>query len=153
MEYYELLEEADEIGVLVKEKPLQAHDGLISGNRIAIRKDVPTQAQKATVLAEELGHYHTTAGNILDLSIVSNRKQERCARIWAYDRLVGLAGIIKGFEARCQNRFELAELLGVTEEFLQEAIDFYTEKYGRCIQIDGYVVVFAPCLGVIKLYK
>lgn len=150
MGYYDLLKEADNAGLLVKEKPLQAHDGLISGRRIAIRKDIPTQIQKATVLAEELGHYHTTTGNILDQTDVSNRKQERHARIWAYDKLIGLSGIIRGFESGCQSRYELAECLGVTEEFLQEAIDCYTAKYGICVQVDGYVIMFTPGLGVMK---
>ncbi len=152
MGYYDLLKEADNAGLLVKEKPLQAHDGLISGCRIAIRKDIPTQVQKATVLAEELGHYHTTTGNILDQTDISNRKQERHARIWAYDKLIGLSGIISGFEAGCQNRYELAEHLGVTEEFLQEAIDCYTAKYGVCVQIENYVIMFTPGLGVMKRF-
>ena len=150
MGYYDLLKEADETGIQVKEKPLLAHDGLINGHRIAIRKDIPTLVQKTTVLAEELGHYHTSTGNILDQTNISNRKQEHHARLWAYDKLIGLSGIIKGFEAGCQSRYELAEHLNITEEFLQEAIDCYTAKYGACVQIDGYVIMFTPGLGVMK---
>ena len=150
MGYYDLLKEADNAGLLVKEKPLQAHDGLISGRRIAIRKDIPTQVQKTTVLAEELGHYYTTTGNILDQTDISSRKQERQARIWAYDKLIGLSGIIRGFEAGCQTRYEPAEYLGVTEEFLQEAIDCYEAKYGPYVKIDGYMIMFTPGLGVMK---
>lgn len=152
MLYDDLLIEADDIGLIVKEKPLRAHDGLINGHRIAIRKNIPTLRKKACVLAEELGHYHTTVGNILDQSVASNRKQERRARLWAYDKMIGLSGIIKGYEAGCQSRYELAECLGVTEEFLQEAIDCYKEKYGVCVQIDDYVIMFTPVLGVMKRF-
>ena len=54
----------------VKEKPLSESDGLIKGNRIAIRKDIPTQTEKACVLAEELGHYYTSSGDIMDQNII-----------------------------------------------------------------------------------
>lgn len=66
MTYEQLLDSADQEGLAVKEQPLSAHDGLIRGKRIAIRKDIPTQVKKACVLAEELGHHYTSTGNILD---------------------------------------------------------------------------------------
>ena len=59
--YEQLLDSADQEGLAVKEQPLSTHDGLIRGTRIAIRKDIPTQAKKACVLAEELGHHYTSA--------------------------------------------------------------------------------------------
>ena len=43
-------------------------------------------------MAEELGHYYTGVGDILDQSSVSNRKQELCGRVYAYNKLIGLAG-------------------------------------------------------------
>ena len=73
MNYETLLKEADSLGLIVKEKPLQYNNGRIKGNRIAIRKDM-TETEKACVLAEELGHYYTAVGNILDQSSVENRK-------------------------------------------------------------------------------
>ena len=82
MDYEALLVEADKDGLIVKEKPLQYNNGRVKGNRIAIRKDIETSAEKACVLAEELGHHHTTVGNILDMSDAGNRKQERQARLW-----------------------------------------------------------------------
>lgn len=60
MTYEQLLTTADQAGLTVKERPLQKHDGLIRGNRIAIRKSIDTQAEKSCVLAEELGHHYTT---------------------------------------------------------------------------------------------
>ena len=128
-----------------------AYDGRISRNRVAIRKDIPTKTEKACVLAEELGHYYTTAGNILAQESVSDKKQERIARLWAYNKLIGLRGIIAGFESGCRNRYELAEFLGVTEEFLQDAVEAYRQKYGICTTIDNYVIYFEPALGVLEL--
>lgn len=150
MSYDELLIEADGAGLVVKEKPLKFYDGRIKGKNIAIRRDIPTPKKKACILAEEIGHYYTNTMDILDPDKVVNRKLERTGRLWAYDKLIGLSGIIQGFRAMCQNRYELAECLGVTEEFLQEALDCYKEKYGTMTEIDGYVIMFEPSLAVIE---
>lgn len=153
MNYEELLIEADNSGLTVKELPLRSNDGRIKGKRIAIRQDIPTLAQKADVLAEELGHYHTTAGDILNQNDISNRKQELKARLWAYDRLIGLPGIIKGHHHRCQNRYELAEYLDVTEEFLQEALDYYSSKYGPYAIYGNYLIRFQPRIAVVERFQ
>ena len=150
MNYETLLEEADSQFLVVKEKPLRAHNGRIKGNRIAIKKDIPT-IQKACVLAEELGHHYTTVGNILDQSKTENRKQERRARLWAYKRAFDLVDLVSAYKHGCRNRYEIAEYLEVTESFLQEALDTYKEKYGPYTKVDRYVVYFEP-LGVLELY-
>ena len=150
MNYETLLEEADSQFLVVKEKPLRAHNGRIKGNRIAIKKDIPT-TQKACVLAEELGHHYTTVGNILDQSKTENRKQERRARLWAYKRAFDLVDLVSAYKHGCRNRYEIAEYLEVTESFLQEALDTYKEKYGPYIKVDRYVVYFEP-LGVLEIY-
>ena len=150
MNYEQLLTAADQEGLLVKEQPLTGHDGLIRGSRIAIRKDIETQAEKSCVLAEEIGHYRTSSGNILDQSKVENRKQEYRARLYGYNLKIGLAGLIRAYEAGCGNLYEMAEYLDATEEYLKEAIDCYKSKYGLCTSIDNYIIYFEP-LAVIKL--
>nr|DAP73366.1 MAG TPA: IrrE protein [Caudoviricetes sp.] len=122
----------------------------INGN-IAINTSVDTTAEKSCVLAEELGHHYTSVGNILDMTSAANRKQERQARLWAYNKQIGLIGLVRAFEHGCQNRFEIAEYLEVTEEFLEECIECYRNKYGICKQVDNYVVYFIPQLSVMKL--
>lgn len=126
--------------------------GLCVGDNIAIRQDIPTQTEKSCVLAEELGHYHTTYGDILDLDDVRNRKQEFRARMWGYNFQIGLMGIVKAYEAGCRNRFEMAEYLDVTEDYLDDAITAYRGKYGRCTAIDNYIIYFDPSLMVMKMY-
>jgi hypothetical protein len=145
--YDELMEEAQREGLIVKEKPLIARDGLISGRRVAIRENIPS-VQKACALAEEIGHYKRNAGDITNQAITSNRKQERSGRLWAYEHLVGLSGIISGYQARCQNRYELANYLGITEEYLQEAIDCYHTKYGTFVEVGKYIILFEPSLEI-----
>lgn len=145
MNYDALLTEAEARQLKVKEKPLKQHDGLIVGNKVAIREDIPTLTEKSCVLAEELGHHYTTTGNILDQSKVENRKQERRARLWAYNKMITLDKLADARKHGCKNRFEIAEYLGVTEAFLQEAIDTYSGIYGaEYHQYGDYLISFDP---------
>lgn len=152
MGYEELLKEADAIGTTVKELPLLSSDGRINGRRIAIRQNIPTLVKKADVLAEELGHYHTSVGDILNQDTVAARKQERTARLWAYNKRIGLMGIIDAYKHHCQNRFEVAEFLEVSEDTLAEALECYRQIYGTSVKIDNYIIRFEPYLGVIELF-
>ena len=151
LNYEQLLTVADRDGLLVKEQPLQVHDGLISGKRIAIRKDILTQTEKSCVLAEEIGHYRTSTGDILDQRKTENRKQELHARIWAYNELVGLKGIIRCYEHRCHSFSEMAEYLDVTDKFLSEALKYYRKKYGIYVVHGKYIIYFEPSLSVMKI--
>lgn len=150
MNYDALLDEAHQEGLIVKEKPLKYNNGRIKGKRIAIRQDIETNTEKTCVLAEELGHHHTSVGNILDMNDVRNRKQEHQARLWGYNKLIGLSGIIRTFRAGCQNQHEIAEFLDVTEEYLQECIDCYRDKYGVYTIVDNYIIYFIPNLAVME---
>lgn len=150
MDYTELLIEADSYSLITKDKPLRANDGRIKGNRIAIRNDIP-YIQKKCVLAEELGHYHTTVGDILDLNNTENMKQELRARIWAYNKLVGLTGIVNSYKHGCYSLHDTAEYLDVTEEFLSEAVQYYRNKFGIYTTVDNYVIYFEPSIGVFEL--
>ena len=119
-------------------------DGVIAvSGRLARR-------EQAAVMAEELGHHLTASGDIIDQRDAGSRKQERRGRAWAYDRLIGLHGILSAYGAGCTSRYEAAEFLDVPEEMLQEAVDYYRNKYGTCARIGGYVIYFEP-LGVMAL--
>lgn len=150
--YEKLLEEAHKNNIEVIENVHfeSKSKGLIKGNRIALSRTLRTRAEKACILAEELGHYHTTVGNIINMKDIKNRKQEHYSRVWAYNDGVGLIGIVKAFEARCQNRHEIAEFLDVTEDFLTDAIDSYKSKYGISAELDNYIILFEPCLAVME---
>lgn len=149
--YNDLLIEADNNCLITKEKPLRANKGRIKGNRIAIKEDM-IETEKKCVLAEELGHHYTTVGDIMDQTDASNRKQERRARIWAYHKLLSLNDLIDSYKCGCRNRFEIAEHLEVTEEFLMECILYYKEKYGVYTTRDNYMICFEP-LGMLEIMK
>ncbi len=107
--------------------------------------------EKACVLAEELGHYESSVGNIIDMSNPQNRKQERQARFWAYNKQIGLCGLIQAYEHGCSAKHEIAEYLNVTEEFLQDAVDCYSDKYDIMREMDNYVIYFVSNLAIMKL--
>lgn len=145
MNYEALLAEAYSHGLVVKEKNLVASDGRIKGNKIAIRKDIDTASEKSCVLAEELGHYYTSSGNIINMQDVQNKKQEHRARLWAYNKMITIDKLANARKYGCRNRYEIAEYLDVTEEFLQEAINSYKEIYGTGYhQYGDYLICFDP---------
>ena len=153
MNKFEKLEDVayqDDVDVLNYRFESNNIKGLYCDGVVAIREDM-TIPEKTCALAEELGHHETSVGNILDMTSAVNRKQERQARLWAYNKQIGLIGLVRAFEHGCQNRFEIAEYLEVTEEFLEECIECYRNKYGICKRVDNYVVYFIPQLSVMKL--
>ena len=150
MIYNALLDEANAEGFSIKERPFKTYDGRIKGNNIYLRENMNT-TEKACVLAEELGHHYTSVGCILDQTDFANRKQERQARLWGYNKLIGLMGIVRAFNAGCQNQYEIADYLDVTEEYLQECINCYQSKYGICTTVDNYVIYFVPYLTVTEM--
>lgn len=154
MDYEELLIVADQAGLKVREKPLSEQDGLIRGHRIAIRKTLPTQAAKSCVLAEELGHHFTNHGVILDQTDPQNRKQELRGRLFGYNMRIGLIGIVECYKHHCRSIYEMAEYLQVTEEYLKEALECYSRKYGETlVTIDNYTIRFVPSLQVMEFWN
>lgn len=148
--FEQLLKEAEEEGLEVISWSLQGKTkGLYYNGTIAISESITTTAEKTCVLAEELGHHYTSYGNILDQKTTSNRKQEVKAKRWAVKRLAPLKSIIKAFEAGCRSMYEMAEHLGVTEEFLTKTFETYNAMYGKYKKCGNYIVYFDP-LGVYK---
>lgn len=121
--------------------------GLYIDGNIAIHKDL-TDMEKACVLAEELGHHYTSSGNILNLNDVQSKKQERTARLWAYNKQIGLSALISAFKANCHNSYDMAEYLDVSEDFLQEALEYYRQIYGTGVTYGKYMIQFEPNLQV-----
>ncbi|NLN05936.1 MAG: ImmA/IrrE family metallo-endopeptidase, partial [Clostridiaceae bacterium] len=139
--YERLLCEAENENIEVVSYPLQETiKGLYCNGVIAINKNISTTVEKTCILAEELGHYYTSYGNIIDCSNINNRKQEVKARRWAVKRLVSFDGIIQSFKAGCRNMCEVAEYIGVTEEFLRQAFETYSHIYGIFKEYGRYVI-------------
>lgn len=154
MKYDKLLNLAEtKYGLTVKEKPLRYYDGLISGQKVAIRQSLRSRKSKSEVLAEEIGHAATSAGDITNYDDPNNWKQEVCARTIGYQLMISDEDIVNAYKAGCQNYYELAEYLDVDEGYLRDAIECYRGKYGRYKKCGDYIIVFEPNLAVIDLFS
>lgn len=124
MTYEQLLDEAVDLGIKVREKPLQGSDGRTKYDKVAIRQDMTT-VRKTCVLAEELGHCLTTVGNILSQDSIDAVKQEHRARKWAYQKVVPVDRIIEAVGKGNVTLWDMAEYLDVDEEFLRDCLMHY----------------------------
>lgn len=153
--------EAEKEGIDVQETKLPANvSGLyynngMDGPLIAISKYLRTRCEQACVLAEELGHHHTSCGNLLTDSTIDNtivRQQEIRAKRWAYKRMIPLTDLIRAYEAGCQSLYEFAEHLEVTEDFLRRALKQYAAIYGINKRCGNYIIYFDPP-AILRLFE
>lgn len=152
--YEKLLDTAEKNGITVTEKfdlSGTRFKGLYCDGVIVINQDIETNSERTEILAEELGHYHTTYGNILDLNNTENQKQELRARLWAYNKIIGLQGIVNAYKHGCSTLHDMADFLDVTEDFLSEALERYRSKYGRCTALGNFIICFEPFIRVFEL--
>lgn len=96
-------------------------------NAIAMNyKNIDTEAKEKSVLAEELGHYYydaTYSPLCTDTVLIS--KQEYRAKKWAIKTLIPIKKIL---ERHYDYIYELADELGVTEELIIFAYQYYNEN-------------------------
>lgn len=134
--YEELLQDADDEQVHVHESVDLNGDstgekrlnGLYVDGHIALDSQLKTTAEKTSILAEEMGHHFTSVGDITDLKNVNSRQQELDARLWGYNRLIGLRGIIRAFNItartamRWQNIWMLRKIISKKPGLLPKQI-------------------------------
>lgn len=151
MTYEELLLQYHHLTILETDlSKVRGLKGLCYDDCIAIEKTLDF-TEKGCILAEEIGHYLTSSGDILNQDKIENRKQEHKARAVAYDIQIGLSGIIDAYETGCTSPYMIADYLCVTEAFLQDAIEYYSRKYGLYTKIGSYVIYFEPSLCVMRM--
>lgn len=98
------------------------------------------QATQYTTLLEELAHYETGSGEIIDQDSQEKRKQETQARSIAYTEAVPLSSLIECFYDGIWSVPEIADHLDVTNEFLLEAIQNYRSKRGLVFREGNYFI-------------
>ncbi|KUO75685.1 MAG: hypothetical protein APF77_04110 [Clostridia bacterium BRH_c25] len=123
---------------------------------IALNKQyIENSKEEACIVAEELGHYYTSSGDLLDeaadMTVV--RKQEEKARRWAAKRIISLNDIIKGYEYGARTQQEFAEYLETTEDFLCWAIEYYRKKYGIMKVIDSIYIIYFEPFGIMRMLR
>ena len=148
--YEYLLAVAENHGVESVEMHLKKDCGYYGDNTAFINR-TSTNSCKHCILAEELGHHFTSAGNILDQNNPNNIKQEKKARAWGFEHAIPLTILAEAIDYPCLTKTELAEYLEVTETYLLDAIRYYKQKYGPYITLGKYTIFFEP-LKILKMF-
>ncbi|MBB4824552.1 hypothetical protein HNO89_001776 [Sporosarcina luteola] len=100
--------------------------------------------EKHCILAEELGHYETTYGDITNLQSLRNWKLELLARRWGYEKIVSLDKLIECHELNYRSIEEVCAHLEVTAEYLELSIAHYYARFGLSVHHKGYQIHFDP---------
>lgn len=119
--YEELMARYDNLHI--EERPMK-NDGLYADDCIWINGNMP-ECRRYCILAEEIGHYETSVGDILDQTNTNNRRQERAARKWAYEEILPVENILFAAQDGHTEIWDMAEYLEVDEAFLKDALRYY----------------------------
>lgn len=118
-------------------------------NIIVINSNM-TDIEKHEILAEELGHHHTTHGNIINLDDIRNKKLELIARRDGYKILVEPVDIVEAMKHGASNIYELAEYVNVSIDTFYEIIDDFKKQYGLGILVGNYYIQLEPSFGIYR---
>lgn len=95
---------------------------------IAVSKDTENQAKLTSVLSHELGHYYTGYLYSADTPLQTRGRCEYRANAWAYKAICPVERIKEAIKNNGENLWEIAEYLGLPEEFAAAAIEYYKGK-------------------------
>lgn len=112
--------------------------GFIQEKDVWINTNNSMVHQKET-MAEEIGHYFTSSGNILNLDSIEKRRQENVARRWGYMKVITLDGLIACFKNDISSLNDILDFFEVSEEYFWQAIDVYRQKYGITFKYYEYI--------------
>lgn len=90
---------------------------------------IDNSIEEKEVLAEELGHYYCNALYYIDSDTNFKSKCELRAKKWSFSVLVPLQKL-KEKIAQGLSLYDLADYFDVDCNYMNECINFYTEKYG-----------------------
>ena len=130
-----LEEEAARLGIAVDYRTLHPDDpvdGLYvdldkGKHKVILLNRHRSESRKVAALAEEIGHHLASYGNIIKQNTVTARKQERAGRKWAIQKLLPHYKLESLLRQNTET-VEIADELGVPEDFIWEAIQFYNTK-------------------------
>lgn len=109
-----------------------------------------SEREKYEVLQEEFAHYDYTVGDIVSDDSEVDKKQEVLARSKAMERTVTLDGLIYCYFNHAWSLEEVADYFGVTEKYVQQAIQNYRNKYGLFFRYNGYYFDLRNAINISK---
>ncbi|WP_051120430.1 ImmA/IrrE family metallo-endopeptidase [Carnobacterium maltaromaticum] len=93
-------------------------------------------------IAEELGHYETSVGDLSILDTIEKQQQEKRARQYGYRYLVSLDELITCYKLGLTEYWEIAEFLEITPKYLWSSINYYKDAHGLIFDHKGCRFVF-----------
>ena len=93
-------------------------------------------------IAEELGHYETSVGDLSILDTIEKTQQEKRARQYGYRYLVSLDELITCYKLGLTEYWEIAEFLEITPKYLWSSINYYKDAHGLIFDHKGCRFVF-----------
>lgn len=128
----ELYGEAFDLGidVLHIEIPVSGMDAAYlnaNGSEKIFLRNEGTSNEQICWMAEELGHHYTGDSRILHYDCIKDWRAEARARRWAHIRLLS-PDAIQTAARNSADIYDLADALGVTVQFLCEAIEAFQAK-------------------------
>ena len=127
-----LYETADGLGLQICYFPMENNTAISTPDGF-IGMDVDRledSAGELVCLAHEMGHCLTGSFYTLDSDHHQRQRCEERADRWAMETLVPLNDLKRALEMGLRHH-ELAELFGVTEEFLEKCLWYYREAKGE----------------------
>mgnify|MGYP003296764448 CR=1 FL=1 len=86
---------------------------------------IDNSSEEKTILAEELGHYYCNAFYNTNYSKAEIEKREFRASKWAFKTLIPYSKLKELVDKGYKYYYEFAEELGVTEDLLEKAYNYY----------------------------
>ena len=132
-QFEELLQQMEDSGVAVKEDPRLPAPFLglyllYENQHTIILSPGLSAAGKLCVLAEEVAHYETAIGDMRTLPPALNHLQEKRALSLAIERLIPFDALARAVHRFVWTKYAAAEHFGVTEEFIEQAVEHYRKK-------------------------
>ena len=93
-------------------------------------------------IAEELGHYETSVGDLSILDTIEKKQKEKRARQYGYRYLVSLDELITCYKLGLTEYWEIAEFLEITPKYLWSSINYYKDAHGLIFDHKGCRFVF-----------
>lgn len=157
MTYSELIELAQELGLKVTDKYYFEADlnAFILNDKIKISDKLLMIEERKCALIEEIAHFLINNGNITDLRNIENSRQEYRAHKLAVNMMIKLTDIVDAvlYLGDDANEYNVAEHLGITVKFLNEAIEIYRKTYGTKVDLGSCTVSFIPTFVVTEKHK
>lgn len=97
---------------------------------------IESRAEELVIMLHEGGHYATGTTHAVSSPFGLMEQHENRADKWAVKRLLSAKDLDEAVAEGCTEMWELAERFGVTQEFIQKAVCWYT--YGN-LNIEGHM--------------